>query len=237
MLFHRTVRLEGTSWSHLLQIPAHAGLATTARCPPMPRSISKDGDSRASDTLIVKKCFSWHSRVPPTFQFVPITSCPVTGHHWIQQWERNLQAKQLVSHPSAHCKPDYFLRQWPTPAAAALHILLINWRGNIPVPDIVCFTAAIVIEGNIAPRRDLFCVQEEWRTNKIRIQVTREAPAGKATTWGFESSQERLSSQLPAPILKSPQEYWEMHLPTASLTQTHISCTWLHWKNSEETAS
>lgn len=60
-----------------------------------------------------------------------------------------------------------FLRWWLTPAAAALHILLINWRGNIPVPDIISFTAAIITEGNITLRQDLLCVQKEGRTEQI----------------------------------------------------------------------
>lgn len=77
-----------------------------------------------------------------------------------------MQALGLGSHPGEHCKPDHFLRQGLTPAAAAaLHILLVDWRGNIPVPDAICFTAAIVLEGDIALRRDLLCVQEGEQTS------------------------------------------------------------------------
>lgn len=60
---------------------------------------------------------------------------------------------------------------------------------------------------------------------KIRMQVTREAPAGKTTTQGFENNQKkRLSSQLAGFSLKSTEgKLRSIHLQSPS--QTHISCT------------
>jgi len=86
------LRLEETSEAHLVHPPAQAG---------PPRPFVQDCVQVAFEYLQgqrlhnlpgqpvpalchphSKKVFPDSQREPPLFQFVPIASCPVTGHHW-----------------------------------------------------------------------------------------------------------------------------------------------------------
>jgi len=92
--FHRITewsRLEGTSAGHLLQLPCSCRATYSQLLRAMSRwvlSISKDGDSTNLFWQPVpvfshphsKKVFPDVQREHPTFQFVPIVPCPVTGH-------------------------------------------------------------------------------------------------------------------------------------------------------------
>ena len=87
--------LEGTSGGHLVQSSYSSRAAqswiprTVSRCLWKISKVRKStvflGNlSQCSVTLRVKKFFSDVQREPPVFQFAPIASGPITGHHWKQ---------------------------------------------------------------------------------------------------------------------------------------------------------
>lgn len=94
-LFHRSTewfRMEETSRDHLDQPPmleqGHIELVTSDKIlmdfqylQGWRLAISLDNLSLRLVTLTVKKMFPHVQEEPPMFQFVPITSCSVIGHH------------------------------------------------------------------------------------------------------------------------------------------------------------